>query len=82
MKKTKEEVEVTVNEINPFANDKFTGFTFRWSGNIGWGEYTIYMDAQDETKWYGESEHMDTNNDKWFIKKLLESFIEQLDVKE
>ena len=75
-------VEIEVVELQPFTNEKYTGFKLIWCSNIGFGEYTIYQDANNPEKWFGDSECMDGNDDKWFIKLLLENFIEKLEVKE
>ena len=72
-------VNVKVTSILPFsyAESNTKGFVLMWEGNIGFGEYTIYT---RDNAWYGDSEAMDHGDDKWFIKKLMESFIEQLEV--
>lgn len=36
----------------------------------------------DSDKWCAESEHMDNNEDKSFIKELMKMFIESLDITE
>ena len=36
------EVKVQVDDIEPFVNEKYSGFKILWSGDIGWGEYTLY----------------------------------------
>lgn len=75
-------VNVEVCDVEPFANNKYKGFTLTWSGNIGFGEYTIYQNADDPDKWKADSEHMDTTEDKWFLKLLMEDFINKLEVTE
>ena len=32
------------------------------------------------TKWHGYSEHMDSNDDKWFLSLLLKSLIDQTEI--
>ena len=51
-----------------------------WTGNIGFGEYTLYTDREDV--WHSDSEHMDSNEDKSFLKLLLDKFVEGLEVDE
>lgn len=51
----------------------------RWGGNIGFGEYTLRL---RDDRWYGDSESMDRNDDKWFIWKLLQRLVDELDVEE
>jgi hypothetical protein len=47
-----------------------------WSSTIGFGTYDLYKDQKG--KWHGDSECMDNNDDKDFIKKLLELLVEKL----
>ena len=75
------EIEVHVDDIEPFANDKYTGFKILWCGNIGWGEYIIYKETGDE-KWYTEDECMEVpKGDTTFLKILFDDFIKQLEEK-
>jgi hypothetical protein len=46
-----------------------------WSSSIGFGEYDIVLENNGI---HGYSECMDTNEDKAFIKKLLELFVDKL----
>ena len=78
----KEKVEVIVDDIEPFINDDYRGFKLLWYGNIGFGEYTIYQNVDDPNKWKADSEHMDKPDDKWFIRKLFDNLIEQLEITE
>lgn len=70
---------VTVDEIIPFKNEEYEGLCFKWYGNIGFGEYNIYRKTS-ENQWHGDSECMDTNDDKSFLKILMEQFIERIDI--
>lgn len=72
-------INLDVYEFEPFANEKYTGVTIRWDSDIGFGEYTIYK-AVDSDEWCAESEHMDNNEDKSFIKELMKLFIEKLNI--
>ena len=78
----REDVRVEVDELQPFVNDEYRGFKIMWSGNIGFGEYTIYQNVDDPNKWKADSEYMDSQEDKWFLKKLLENLVEQLEITE
>jgi len=53
-----------------------------WDSSIGFGRYDI---TQDDLKYVGYSEHMDSNEDKDFLKLLLEKasewIIERIDIK-
>ena len=74
-------INLDAYEFEPFANEKYTGITIRWDSDIGFGEYTFYK-AVDSDKWCAESEHMDNNEDKSFIKELMKLFIEKLNITE
>ena len=76
----REEVNVEIDEIEIFKNEEYQGFKLKWVGNIGFGEYTIYQNVDDPEKWKADSECMDYPDDKWFLKKLLQSFEKQLEI--
>ena len=72
------EVEVYVDDIKPFVNEKYIGFKILWSGNIGFGEYTIYKKAGEE-EWYADDEYMENpREDRTFLKMLLDDFMKQV----
>ena len=74
------EVEVHVDDIEPFVNDKYIGFKILWSGSIGWGEYTIYKNVGGKT-WHVDDEYMENpKEDKTFLKLLFDDFAKQLEV--
>ena len=79
-KLNREEVKVEVDNIEISENDNYKVIKFLWMGNIGFGEYTLYEKKEEPGKWYGDSECMDTTEDKWFLSKLLESFVNQIEV--
>jgi hypothetical protein len=66
-------------DIEPFENNSYKGFVIKWDSDIGFGEYTIYQKI-GEDEWHADSEYMDANYDKSFIKELMKLFIEKLDV--
>ena len=72
------EIEVGVDDIKPFINDKYLGFKILWSGNIGWGEYTIYKETGTD-EWYADDEYMESpKDDRTFLKLLLDDFMKQV----
>lgn len=75
----RKKMTVRVDGVEPFKNEAFEGFTIYWSGNIGFGQYTIYRSG-GSAEWYGDSESMDSDDDKWFIKRLLDDFVSQLKI--
>ena len=70
-------INLEVYDIRPFVNERGSGFVIEWDSDIGFGEYTIYKRA-DSDEWRGDSEHMDSNTDKDFIKELMKLFIDKL----
>ena len=95
-KLNRDEVHVQVDGIQPYQNDKYAGIKLLWSGNIGFGEYEIYSKNSDREpmyddcpedeymyiNWAGQSECMDSQDDKWFIKLLLESLVNKMRIEE
>lgn len=53
------------------------GFIIKWHGSDGRGDYMIYM---ENGKIYGDSEYMDKNDNKKFLKLLLEKLIEEVEI--
>ena len=73
------EINLEIEEIIPFCNTEFSGVSFDWSSDIGFGEYVVYREHNSD-KWVARSEYMDFNDDKDFLKKLLEKFVEMIEV--
>ena len=65
---------VKVDGIRGFSN----GFAIQWYGDIGFGEYTIYVDSDGKLK--GDSECMDRGKDKTFLEQLFHNIIEQIEI--
>jgi hypothetical protein len=63
---------------NPEKNMHRGLIRIRWNSSIGFGEYDLCKDGNGN--WVGYSETMDSNEDKDFIKKLMELFIERLTI--
>ncbi len=71
-----------MNEINLQLNKVATAkdwIVISWSSDIGFGQYTIYRN--DDGSWSASSELMDSNKDKAFLSKLMELFIEEINVR-
>ena len=68
------EHNVKVDGIQGFSN----GFVLLWSGDIGFGEYTIYTDEDGKLK--GDSECMDRGEKKDFLEQLFASIVEQIKI--
>ena len=73
------EIHLKIDNTIPFYNDQFAGWIIERSSDIGFGQYTIYQ-AVGSAEWHADSECMDTNEDKEFIRELMRLFIEQLDI--
>ena len=73
------EVDVKIDEVKPFISEKFNGIAIKWYGDIGWGEYMLYR-KEGDNKWYGNSEYMDSKNDKVFLKLLLNEFVDKVEI--
>ncbi len=70
-------IHLQIDNFVPFVNENHIGFIIEWSSDIGFGEYTIYK-SENDNNWCGDSECMDSNNDKEFITELMRLFIEGL----
>ena len=69
--------EIIINDVNLVTCNN--AFVLQWDSNIGWGEMTFYKDGD---KLNVETECMSDNDDKRFIKLVLDKFIEKLEVVE
>ena len=72
-------IHLKIDEVSAFHNEQHEGLCILWSSDIGFGEYNLYKNIDDETDtWHGDSECMDSNEDKEFIKELMNLFIQKL----
>ena len=69
--------EIIINDVNLVTHNNV--FVLQWDSNIGWGEMTFYKDKDGINV---ETESMSSNDDKRFIKLVLDKFIEKLEVVE
>lgn len=74
------EIHLEIYDLIPFTDENYVGFIIQWDSDIGFGEYTIYRHVDSE-EWIGDSEYMDNNEDKEFIKELMRLFVEKLVIK-
>lgn len=72
-------INLEITNIHPFENNSWVGFEIAWDSDIGFGIYTIYK-KPDETEWHGDSECMDSNEDKAFLQELLRLFLEKIKI--
>ncbi len=70
-------IHLQIENFVPFVNENHIGFIIEWSSDIGYGEYTVYK-SENDNNWYGDSECMDSNDDREFITELMRLFIEKI----
>ena len=71
-------INLEIVGFHPFyRSDEDNGFVIEWDSDIGFGQYTIYKTPEG---FVADSEHMDSNKDKDFIKELMRLFIKDLKV--
>ena len=82
--KSKSGKEIVIKDIDKFSafkNEKYEGFKLSWDSNIGFGEITFSKAAgSKDGLWEVQTECMSNNEDKKFIKLVLDKFIEKLNV--
>lgn len=81
-----DKINLKVDEVKVFETDHSDNSNPRegtiriiWSADIGFGQYDIsfYKDGRIT----GDSELMDNNENKQFIKKLMEVMIDKIDIR-
>lgn len=75
------EINLEIEEVIPFCNTEAPGIYFGQSSDIGFGGYVIRREHGSD-RWVAKSEYMDSNDDKDFLKKLFEKFVEKVEVVE
>lgn len=76
-----DKINLQINDMQviQWKEDVYYGcIKIRWNSNIGFGEYTIRI--KDDGSIEGDSECMDSNMDKAFIKKLMELLVEKMKI--
>lgn len=80
-KSGKEIIIHSIDEFSAFKNEKYEGFKLAWDSNIGFGEMLFSKKVNDkDATWEVQTECMSTNDDKEFIRLVLDRFVEELDV--
>ena len=75
----REITNLEITEINPYSNPSFEGVSIYWTANIGFGECQFYKAKGDDT-WHVDTERMCSNEDKTFLKMLLDKLAEIVEV--
>lgn len=70
-----------IDEVNCFENSRGKGVVILWSANIGFGELTLYQRNKD-SKWKADTECMCNNEDKEFIRMVLNKWVDEMEVDE
>ena len=71
--------ELEITEIKPYSNPPFDGMSIYCTANIGFGECQFYKAKGDDT-WNVDTESMCSNEDKTFLKMLLDKMAEMVEV--
>lgn len=75
--------DLTIDRVHAYDNELYNGIRIEWSANIGWGQCDIFRDKSDPKEtWKATTECMSTNDDKTFLKTLLDKLAEMVDVVE
>ena len=69
-----------IDEVNCFENSRGNGVIISWSANIGFGELTLYR--EEDNKWKAYTECMCNNEDKEFIRMVLNKWVDEMEVDE
>ena len=71
--------KILVDDVHVFESKNRKYIVFSWASNIGYGELTIYAD--EEGRWNADTEHMCNNEDKEFIRMVLNEWVNQMEVR-
>lgn len=67
-------------KIFQWKEDCYYGaIVIQWGSDVGFGEYTVRIKEDGSIE--GDPETMDSNDDKRFLKKLLELLLEKVQIK-
>ena len=71
--------DLEIDNIQPYSNSKYEGIEINWSSNIGFGQCNIYKEKESDD-WKVATEYMCSNEDKKFLKMLLEKIADLAEV--
>ena len=81
-KSTLEICEIWANRYKPHDSDKeIEVLGIDWACNLGWGRYELFF-KENGTKIIATSEHMDSNDNKDFLRALLEKICDMAEIVE
>lgn len=71
-------IDLQISDVTFFTRDGiYEGVYIDWTSTIGFGEYLVYRNKRTG-EWFADSECMDSNEDKEFLKELLGKFSEYI----
>lgn len=68
-----------IDKVDCFKSEQTSGLVISWSANIGFGELTLYK-QNDEDKWKADTECLCNNEDKDFMRMVLNKWIDDMEV--
>ena len=71
--------DLEITDIEPYSNAMFDGIQISWCANIGWGQCTFFKEKGDD-QWTVDTERMSSNEDKTFLKMLLDKLADMAEV--
>jgi len=80
MKLDKKSIQITDIEFWSKWKQNQGGMRISWACNLGFGELEIYKDL--EGHFVTQTEHLASNENKQFIKAIMDALIDMLDVQE
>ena len=73
--------DLSVENVSAYDNETSSGICIEWCANIGWGQCHISRLKSDESgKWQADTECMSSNDDKTFLKMLLDKLADMVEV--
>lgn len=70
-------IHLTLDDVKTYGST----IIFRWSSDIGFGEHTLYYDNEKDC-WLADSEHMDKEENKEFLKELMKLWVNEIKIEE
>ena len=79
---TDNEIDLKIENIEPFVLEDCQGIVISWSSRIGFGQYTLRavpsISDPNIIQWLGESECIDDYTHKEFGRKLMQLWMDQV----
>lgn len=73
--------DLSVENVSAYDNETASGVCIEWCANIGWGQCHIYrLKSAGENEWQCDTESMSSNEDKTFLKMLLDKLADMVEV--